>query len=40
MMVRGYIREALSVQNIPNLYMHPAIYIHDDDERGTKIFGT
>jgi len=33
MLIRGHVREVLLAKNIPNLYMHPAIYIHDDDTR-------
>jgi len=33
MVVRNHIREALLTQNIPNLHMHPSVYIHDDGKR-------
>ena len=33
MLVRDHIREVLFAKNIPNLHMHPAIYIHDDDKQ-------
>jgi len=33
MVIRSHIREALSAQNVQNLHMHPAVYIHDDGKR-------